>query len=329
MRVAVTGGTGFLGAHIVEQLTQQGHEAVCLVRPTSHRDHLDALGVTQVPGSLSDEKSLRRLVADADALVHVAGVVAANRPSEYLEANTTGTKRLLDAFGDRAPERLTYVSSLAAKGPSPNGKPRPAGDPPAPVSTYGESKLGGEHAVREYAETTGTPATIIRPPALYGPRDRRILGLFKTASRGLYAHFLPPGTRLSLLYGPDCADIVVKSLTHPTGPGPRVLLWEPADASHYSSEELCAGLCEALDLKRLREIRIPGTVLVAAASLSGLLGRLTGPARMLNPDKVRELRARDWLSDTRTLEGVDWRPRHTLAAGLSATHDWFQKEGWL
>jgi nucleoside-diphosphate-sugar epimerase len=329
MRVAVTGGTGFLGAHIVENLLEEGHDVVCLVRSTSDRSHLDALGVEQVPGSLEDPLSLGRLSKDADALVHSAGVVAASRAQGYHRANKTGTHNLLQAIGETPLKTITYVSSLAAKGPSPTLDPRPATDTPRPVSTYGESKLGGESALRAYAETTETPATIIRPPALYGPRDQRILGLLKAARRGLYAHFLPHDCHLSLLYGPDCARLVAKSVDAASPRDADVRLWEPGETTLHTSASIYSSLQEVLPGRRIRGVHIPAALLVGAAQIGGLLSLVSGPPRMLNPDKVRELRAKHWLADPQSLQGVDWAPTHGLTTGLRATHDWFQQEGWL
>ncbi len=328
MRVAVTGGTGFLGAHIAEQLTGNGHEAVCLVRPTSDRKHLDTLGVTQIPGSLTEVDRLERLVRDADAVIHAAGTVAASNRHGYHEANTTGTRNLLAACTKNPVETLIHVSSLAAKGPSPTPAPRPAGAKPHPLSDYGASKLGGESAVRDHARKHPVKTLIVRPPALYGPRDRGLLGLLKTARYGLYPVLVPPDAHFSMLYGPDCARLVVDQLGTSL-PTHEVRILEPADGPPHTNDTVRASLAQALGTRPLRNLRIPAPLLTGSARLTGLMGRFTGRPAMLNPDKVRELRAKHWVADTSTVDAMTWQPRMDLTRGLRATHEWYEAEGWL
>ncbi len=326
MRVAVTGGTGFLGAHLTKKLHAQGHEPVCLVRTTSDRKHLDQLGVAQVPGSMDDPGSLDRLVRESDAVVHVAGAVTARQEEGYREVNTNGTKRLLEVCKRHAPARIVYVSSLAAKGPSPTPRPQPASSAPRPVSAYGRSKLGGEEAVQAHAEASATPCIIVRPPALYGPRDPGLLGLLKIAKRGFYPAVVPPDAHVSMLYGPDCAQFIAGLLQDPD---PGVSLYEPADGLPYTDPILRETIAQAMGEKRLRRLSVPGPVLKGAAHVTHLVSGLTGKTSMFNPDKVKELRSKHWVSDTSSVDGLGWRAETTLLEGMKRTKDWYEQEGWL
>lgn len=326
MRVAVTGGTGFLGAHLTETLLGRGHEPICLVRPTSDRRHLDALGVAQLPGSMDDPRALERLVQDSDAVVHGAGTIAARDAPGYHAVNAAGTKRLLEVCKRQTPERVVYVSSLAAKGPSPTPRPEPADAPPKPVSHYGHSKLAGEQALEAYAEETGSGALIVRPPALYGPRDRGLLGLLKIARRGYFPAIVPANAHVSMLYGPDCADFIVTMLEKEKS---GMSLFEPADGLPYTDAVLRETIAQAMGDKRLRPLSVPGPLLTGAAHLAHLVAGFRGQTSMLNPDKVKELRSKHWVSDTSSVEGFGWQAKTPLLEGLKRTRAWYEKEGWL
>lgn len=326
MRVAVTGGTGFLGAHITQELVTRGHEPVCLVRPTSDRRHLKSLGVTQIPGAMDDPGSLRKLVRDTEAVVHVAGTIAARDAAGYRTVNTDGTRRLLKACEEQALKRFIYVSSLAAKGPSPTPRAESAACEPRPISDYGRSKLGGEQAVREHGGTSGCDAAIVRPPALYGPRDRGLLGVLRLARRGLYPAVVPPGAHVSLLYGPDCARFIATLVDAPAN---GTSIYEPADGLPYTDPILRETIAQAMGGKRLRPFSVPGPLLKGAAHITHLATGFAGKTAMLNPDKVRELRSKHWVSDTSTLDGLAWKPATTLLQGMQETKKWYETEGWL
>src|SRR2546425_3118324 len=142
MKVLLTGGSGFLGSFVAEQLSAEGHVVRALVRPHSARKILDKVArVEFAPGAIEDRASLGAAVDGVDAVVHVAGIVKARRPTDFFEVNTQGTKNLLEAAMRHGVGRFVYVSSLAAVGPSMDGTPVPDEAEPKPVTHYGRSKL--------------------------------------------------------------------------------------------------------------------------------------------------------------------------------------------
>lgn len=189
--IAITGGTGFVGRHVIAAVRDAGHS----VRALARRPQENEKGLVWVPGALEDQKALDRLVSGADAVIHLAGLIKALTPHQFFAANRDGTGRLLAAIQNHAPyARFVYVSSLAAREPQ--------------LSPYAASKFAAEQVVAEAARVQLHDWAIVRPPGIYGPGDQEILKLIKAAKRG----FLPaPGAvknKVSLLFGPDLATLL-------------------------------------------------------------------------------------------------------------------------
>jgi nucleoside-diphosphate-sugar epimerase len=185
LKALVTGATGFVGSHLVERLLGAGMEVACLMRPTSppRRTALDGLDVERRIAALDDPDALARAVRGVDYVFHAAGLTRARTLAEYQAVNADGTGRLLEALlaEGAALRRFVYVSSLAAAGPARSPEPPDESAEPHPADDYGASKLAGEHVVLEHANRL--PVTIVRPPAVYGPRDANFLPLFRLAVR--------------------------------------------------------------------------------------------------------------------------------------------------
>lgn len=174
MDVLVTGASGFVGRHAAEALRAAGAHVRCLVRGAEAAAELERAGFTAIRGDLSDAGRLAEAVAGCGAVVHVAGMIAARSFEEMRATNEGGAGRIAAACGTGVPPaRFVLVSSLAATGPSHGGRPVREDDPPRPVSRYGWSKLLGERAVRR-ALPSATSLVVVRPPAVFGPRDRGI-----------------------------------------------------------------------------------------------------------------------------------------------------------
>ena len=317
----VTGGTGFVGSHLIETLLAQGHQVRGLVRSPAKAERLGISGVEWVRGDLTDLAALRSGVTGADVVFHVAGIVSARSLDEYLAVNRDGTARVVEAARPTG-ARLVLVSSLAAAGPSPRDRPLLGDEPTRPVSNYGRSKLAAEALVRESA----LPWVIIRPPAVYGPRDTEMLRLFKTVMLGFAPVFGSGNQQLSFVYGPDLARAIAMAGLAPATVG-EILY--PAHPEIISSAETVLAIAAACD-RRARVIPIPTPIGRLILQLTGATAKLTGRATLLTPDKGKEFFQDAWTCSPSRLERLTgWRAQHDFSSGTRSTALWYRAAGWL
>ncbi len=328
MKVLVTGGSGFLGSYIVEQLARGGHEVVALVRRSSNIEFLSALpNVTFAYGSVEDAAAVEAAVEGVDAIIHSAGLVKARSPRDFELVNVQGTKNLLASARKRKDrvKRFVYISSLTAVGPSLDGVPVAADRDPNPVTHYGRSKLRAEQAV--LAAKDDLHVTVIRPPMVYGPRDNESFAFFQTVSRRVLPFLGNGKNTLSIIYGADAASACILALSADI-PSGRCYFVD--DGTIYVWRDMLAELERVLDRKALIRISIPFLVLKGVAAASEVSGRLRRRAVMLTRDKVNELSAPHWVCDaTTTRTELGWTPEVNWAEGARRAAAWYREQGWL
>jgi nucleoside-diphosphate-sugar epimerase len=317
----VTGGTGFVGSHLVETLLAQGHRVRALVRSPEKAEGLGISGVEWVRGDLTDIAALERGMAGADVVFHVAGIVAAWSLEEYLAVNRDGTARVLEAARTSG-ARVVLISSLAAAGPAPRDRPLLGDETPRPVSNYGRSKLAAEMLVREAT----LPWVIIRPPAVYGPRDTEMLRLFRTVGFGFAPVFGTGDQQLSLVYGPDLA-VAIAAAGLSAGTVGQILY--PAHSEIITSRALVLAIAAARGT-RTGVLPIPTPIGRMILRVTGAAAALAGRATLLTPDKGEEFFQAAWTCSPARLEHLTgWRAEHDFSAGAEATARWYRTAGWL
>ena len=323
MRALVTGATGFVGSHLVEHLRARGDDVTALVRTPSKAGFLTALGVRLERGDLHDHGALARAVAGQDLVYHVAGAVAARDEAAYLHANRDGTANVVRAAERAGNPRFVLVSSMAAGGPAVPGRPRRGDEPSRPVTAYGRSKLAAESVVRASALAW----VIMRPPTVYGPRDRdNLIKVFRIARSGIAPVFGDGSMELSAVYAPDLA-------------GALAAAGDSAGASGHTyyanhAEILTSrGLVEAIGRTMGRSVRIIGLPEALARRILALIGataRLLGRTTILNADKANEFFQEAWTGDSSQLTAdTGWQAAHDIDSGLRLTYDWYRSAGWL
>jgi nucleoside-diphosphate-sugar epimerase len=328
MKILLTGGSGFLGSYVAEQLTAEGHTVRALVRPRSDKRVLEKLArVEFAPGAIEDRASLGPALEGVDAVIHVAGIVKARKPADFFEVNTQGTKNVLDAALARGGiSRFVYVSSLAAVGPSLDGTPVPDDAEPKPVTHYGRSKLEAEREV--LAVKDRIPVTVVRPPLIYGPRDRETLAFFTSVKNGVLPMTGDGTNTLSVVYASDCAAAIVRAVTATHGESGRTYFVD--DGAVYVWREALGEIEQAMGKRAWVRVGMPLGVVKVAAAATQLWGKVSGTAQMLTLDKVNELTQPHWVcSGEGARRDLGWAPRVQWRQGVQETVNWYRAEGWL
>ncbi|MBI1181788.1 MAG: NAD-dependent epimerase/dehydratase family protein [Alphaproteobacteria bacterium] len=303
--VALTGATGFVGAHVLDRLLAAG----CRVNALTRRPQPARPGVAWIAGDLDDPAALARLTDGADAVVHVAGLIKARRTREFFAVNEGGTRRVLDAIGERN-IRYIHLSSISAREPQ--------------LSAYAASKAAAETAV---LERSGLDFTILRPPVVYGPGDRETLVFFR-AARSRRA-LLPgsPRHRTSLIHVHDLAAAVVAAMAAPALSGRTADVHDGAPDGYAFPEVLSMIAGRAA---WHRPLFVPPAALGSVGALTWMASLFTGGAPMLTPGKARELSFPDWVCHDRSLfEEAGWTPALPASIGLPATRAWYEENGYL
>ncbi len=324
--IALTGATGFLGSHIADLLLDGGYRVRASVRPTSDLRWLAGKPVETLPVNLADPAECAAFVRGARAVIHCAGRVTSDNDQQYLRANAETTRALLTAcrreWHPGGGGAFVLVSSLAAHGPAGLDHPAREDDPCRPVTGYGRSKAAAEQLLLEHEHPFRT--VVLRPPALYGPRDRAFLPLIKLAARGWTVRFAGPMQGLSLVHGRDAAGAVVALLEEPEAAGVFFV-----DDGHrgYSWPELASALSIACG-RKVRLLSIPLGLLKFTAALLRPFTR--GGISVLRKDRLRDLDVPGWVCDSSRLrEATGFAARYDAAAGFADAVAFYRREQWL
>ncbi|HKW42101.1 MAG TPA: NAD(P)-dependent oxidoreductase [Gemmatimonadales bacterium] len=322
MKAFVTGGTGFVGAHLVQALRARGDTVTCLVRSPAKATALGWTDVRVVRGDLDDATALRDGSAGADVIYHVAGRISARDMDEFMRANRDGTANVLEAASAQPPARFVLISSLAAAGPTQPGQPIAETRPPSPVTPYGQSKLAAEVLVRALAPSW----TIVRPPTVYGEWDRELLKAFRLARTGLAPVFGDGSQELSVIYAGDLAAALVAAAGASAAAN---RLYYAAHPRVITSRELVRAIGRSLG-RATRVVPVPGPLARALLWGIGSLAHLAGRVTLLSSDKAAEFLAPAWTCRPDALmRDTGWRADTDLEAGLKRTADWYRRQGWL
>lgn len=322
MRVLVTGATGFVGSHLVEGLRRRGDEVTALARTAGKAEALASGGVRVIPGDLHDTGALARAAEGQDVVYHVAGAVAARNEAEFTRCNRDGTTNLLEACAREGGPRFVLVSSMAAAGPAGPGRPHVGSEPPRPVTAYGRSKLAAEQAVT----ASGLPWTVVRPPTVYGPRDREVLKVFRLARWGVAPVFGNGMQELSAIHAADLADALIAAGTSEAALGRTYYACHPEVVTS-------AGFVRAIAAsmgRRVTIVGVPPSIGRALLLVTEHGARLSGRLTILTADKANEFFQPAWTADPGPLtRDTGWKARHDLRTGLADTYSWYRSAGWL
>jgi len=299
-RLAITGGTGFVGSRLIALATAAGHQ----VRALTRREQAPRERIEWVAGDLGNTDALAQLCDGADAVIHVAGVVNAPDRAGFATGNIEGTGNMLAAAEGAGVRRFVHVSSLAAREPG--------------MSDYGWSKAEAERLVEHSLLDT----SVVRPPAIYGPGDLEMLELFRLAKKGIA--LLPPGGRLSVIEVGDLGRLLLALAG--AGTGGHSYDCDDGRADGWSHKQFGLAIGTAVG-KRVAAIALPRPLMMAGAHLDRLV---RGKGAKLTPDRVAYFCHEDWVIDAlRRPPAALWAPQVETPAGLAATAAWYREQGLL
>ena len=326
MKILITGATGFIGSHLAEQLHQKGYQLRCLVRKTSNLRWIEHLPVEYCYGDLFDRRVLEQAAEGVDYVYHVAGLTKAKSREEYFQGNHIATKNLLDAVAKVRPnlKRFIHVSSLAAVGPSLNGIPVNEETPYHPITAYGESKMEAEKECLKAMDKL--PLTIVRPPAVYGPRDSDVFEFFKAVNNGLQPMIGLRTKTVSLIHVADLVHGIILAGEHQACVGKAYFV---SSEGYYTWKEV-GDVTARIMQKRVIRLKIPVPIVYSVAAVSELFSVVTGKAVLLNWEKAKDIVQDAWTCDISKAKGeLGFREAHSLEAGIRETVAWYRDKGWL
>lgn len=320
MRALITGAAGFIGSHLTEALLQRGAEVTCLVRKSSNLRWISQPGLKYLYADLGDVGSCADKLRDYDYVFHLAGLTKSPREADFFTVNYGGTLNLLQTVARALPDlkRFVLVSSLAAVGPSLDGAPVDETTQPRPVSAYGKSKLMAEEAVRAFGDRL--PFTILRPPAVYGPRDGDFLMMFRMINKGIFPSW--GRSSYSMLYAGDLAAGTIAAAEHEGGAGKTFFL---SDHMVYTNEDIAREIGGSLG-KRALKISIPRVLL----PVIGFLGQKIDKKGIINRDRIIDFSYTNWTCNAdRAERELGVRSKTRLREGIQWTADWYRTHQWL
>jgi nucleoside-diphosphate-sugar epimerase len=328
MIAVVTGSTGFIGSHLVDALLERGATVRALVRPETPASVRDRR-IEHWEADLLDDRSVRssRIWEGATHVFHLAGVTKGRTLAHFRAGNVFPTANVLAAIAARGgrPPRVVLISSQAAAGPAPApDAPLRETDRPVPVENYGRSKLQAEQAVARYRDAL--PITILRPAAVYGPRDRDFLGVFRQASRRVALHAVPRDHSFCIVHVGDLVRAMLLAVDDPAAIGRTYFVAGEPSVTWRALYDEVARAASARPI----QVQLPLPAVQIAARAGDLLSSITGRPTLLNRNRAAMARPRWWLCDAgRIRDELGWRPAMDLQRGVREAYLWYVDAGWL
>ncbi len=322
----VTGGSGFVGSHLVDLLLKNNFTVRCIVRESSNLRWLEGKNVEIVKCGLFDKEKLNDVLADADYLFHVAGVVKAKDWEGYYQGNVVTTKNLLDSLVEVNPniQKVVIVSSQTACGPSTDGKACTEETTPHPITRYGKSKLEQEKLAKSYMDKL--PITIIRPPAVYGERDTEIYLFFKTYKSGLMTLIGFDRKLVSIINVHDLVNGIYLAGINEDSKGETYFI---SSEEYYDWPTIGDVTAKALNKKALR-VRLPHVIVYTVAAIAEFFSLFSSKAATFNIEKARDFVQKYWICDTsKAKRELGYSQKISLEEGIKQTIEWYKENNWL
>lgn len=335
MSVLVTGGTGFIGSHLVEALLDRGRQVSVLVLKNPweplEKENLKIIkkkGAKIIYGDITNQKSLIPAVENVDTIFHLAAISRPMRvpDSLYYQVNRDGTKNVLEAAQEANVKKFVYVSTVSVLGGSPDGHPLTEEEYQPEVSHYALSKKEGEHLTLQFYWQHGLPVTIVRPCLIYGPRCEVRLIMFKYVQRGLFPLFKNGRAKMEFCYVGNLVDALLRAESSKKAVGE---IFNITDGESYEIKKVLTTIAQELDA-RSPFLSLP----VWAGKLAGL--SMEGVSKVMGVYPPFSRTAADWMSRSESVydcskakKVLGYKPQISLQEGVRRTVKWYRRQGYL
>jgi nucleoside-diphosphate-sugar epimerase len=328
-KILISGASGFVGGFLVEEALTKGLEVYAAVRKSSNLQYLTDRRIQFVYIDFEDRESLRQIFMEYkfDYIVHNAGVTKTPVKEQYFTVNATYLENMIETLieSNTVPRKFTFISSLAAYGPAEYTKSGlvTENSEPHPVTDYGRSKLQAERYLKSKSEIN---YTIIRPTAVYGPREKDLFTVYDLINKGIEMTVGLTDQQLTFIYVRDLVSIIIGS----TLDSRKNVAYFATDLEIYSSTLYNKLIRESLGRKRSLKIRLPIPLVKTIGYIAEKAGKLTGNYPAINIEKVNELEAKSWNCDTSNLvNDLNYKPKYKLQEGLKESIAWYKEHNWL
>jgi len=325
-RVLITGASGFVGYHLILEALKNNLEVFAAIRKTSKIDHLAHLNIKYTYPEFDNPEALKKELQEKQYhyIIHAAGTLRARTFSEYDQINAEYTYNLAYAAASSrgAFKKFVFISSLAAVGPLDTFEGIITEDTmPNPITTYGRSKLLAENRLKSINKLN---YTILRPTAVYGPRDKDIFIFLKQVAKGIEPYIGHIQQKLSFIYVTDLATAAIKALH--TGDNKIYII---ADGNFYNRYKMAELTKNILTIKTVK-FHIPVNFVKMIAFIAEKVGSLSKKAPVINREKLNELKAVNWsCAIEKARVDLGFIPQYDLQAGLTEAFDWYKANNWL
>ena len=322
----ITGGTGFIGSHLIERLLSKGYHVRALVRNPKKLGFLKDLPIEIVEGDLFSNSALENAIDGAQYVYHVAGLVAAKTKKEFYVGNQDATRNIIEITARVNPQvkKFVHISSQTAVGPGKGMTPVTESTSPHPLTTYGKSKLASEQEVLKFKEKL--PVTILRVAAVYGPRDTATFDYFKSANMGLELLIGFHDTYVSLIHSTDLVTGIILAGEKEISKGQIYFL---GSEQYYTWNEIGYVTKSVLNRSLIR-VRVPKPIVFVIAGISGIISTFKEKPSVLNFEKAYDLTQDNWCCDiSKAKNELGFRQEVTLADGVKETIRWYLDNGWM
>ena len=328
MRAVITGGTGFLGSHLINQLIKKGYDIACLSRGTTDTSYIESIGVTIIQANITDRENIEKNIKEGDVVFHIAAILGAAKTSaeKYNEINIKGTINVLESAIKKKARSFIFISSFTAMGPVGSiEKPMNENTPCHPDSLYGESKLEAEKMIHEIAKGK-IPCVILRPPIIYGPRTNSLSAAFMLFNNMRKKTFVIIGNTknyFSICYVKNLAAAMIYfAEKHRTG----IHTYLISDDQSVRLEDILMHLRKGFGINE-RIIHIPYWLPYSVAFILELAGKVFRFSPLLSRDVVRGIARNVYCHDLSKAINSGYRPAASLAEGIRETAEWIKAQG--